>query len=428
MKSFGQFLNTDKGHFSETHPQIANFLDHLSSHTLRSDAWWNKHGLKHLRGRLSEDEGMPMPPAGAVPMKKVRPKAHPVDHIKAAGRAALPEGNPFHHMRQGFHAAFPDNEDPKITEKKALEAQKHFRQFMHERGGHTKKNNLSLTSENGKTRLSSGEGVKTIGLALTPHKSHGYEHDLCPKASSECRKNCLGFTAGGNARYPEDAFRGKLLRTQYIHEHPEHAARLLSKEIGANEKKAKKIGMKSGVRLNITSDLPWEHMMPKKFHEKHGDSQFYDYTKVHGRLNKDLPKNYSLALSHTGSNHPESNDKAVAQHLARGGVAAMVYHRGKDVPHPTHAKDMTSGKMYRITNGDDDDNVYDRHRANGIDPSEGVVSGLKLKGVRNEAAGKFANRVNKHGIIEFNHPEHHPDHWNHAEWKKKQANPFNIVK
>jgi hypothetical protein len=33
---------------------------------------------------------------------------------------------------------------------------------------------------------------------------------------------------------------------------------------------------------------------------------------------------------------------------------------------------------------------------------QGVVSGLKLKGVKNEDAGAFANKVDKDGIIRIN--------------------------
>ena len=472
MKSFGQFLVNEatdlnaQPHFAEMHPRLADFFGHLSSHTYKSDAWWKKHGDRYKKKygggvqpepqQFQEDEG-PAAGAGAAAVPAAKPKrvstAKPLDYIRTTGKGELEKkgGNPFAHMKAGFHAAFPDNEDPAITHQKAKAAQKHFRQFMHERGGHSPTNTASLTSQNGKTRLSTGEGVNTIGIAMAPHKTSGYEHDLCPKATAECRKNCLGLTAGGNRQYPVAALRAKILRTQYVHEHPENAARLLSHEISDNEnwaktaqayhvgdqkfhdKKeakahAKKTGgqitgmspapMKSGVRLNVTSDIPYEKLLPKQFFDRHKNSQFYDYTKVHGRMGKDLPSNYALALSHTGTGHPESNDREAIHHLNNGGVVAMVYHRGSKVPHPTHVEDVATGKRWRVANGDDDDNVYDRHKTAGIDKSEGVVSGLRLKGVTNNEAGKFANTVDPDGVIRINKSAAPTAH----------KNPLNVLK
>jgi hypothetical protein len=233
------------------------------------------------------------------------------------------------------------------------------------------------------------------------------------------------LTAGGNKQYPVASARAKLLRTQYVHEHPEHAARLMDHELTHHEKAAAKIGHHSGVRNNVTSDIQWHKMLPKKFYEKHHKSTFYDYTKVPGGLHdKDRPANHHLALSHTGANHPESNDKDVAHALHHGHVVAMVHQKPKKGEAPaTHVHDVASGRHYPIVNGDEDDNVFDRHHAAGVDKSHGVVSGLKLKGVKNEAAGKFANKVDhKHyegkpegagGVIHINHPKDHPDHWSH---------------
>ena len=375
MLTFKSFLteSTKVDSLMTQHPRLYDFFHHLSSPTVH-----------HEQEELEE--------------------AHEIEHIQQQGKENAPKGNLFNHLRQGFHAAFPENEDPKVTKQKAQESRKHFRQWMHERGGHAKNNNLNITSENGKTRLSTGENVQTTGIALAPHTSSGYKHNLCPKASSECKKNCLGFTAGGNKQYPETAFRSKLLRTHYMAEHPEHYARLVSHEIGENEKWSEKHGYKPGFRPNVTSDIPYEHLMPKKFFDRHHKTQFYDYTKVASRLkNKDLPHNYSLALSHTGANHEESNDHDVVHHLNNGGVVAMVHQKSK--VKPTHVEDVQSGKRWKIVNGDHDDNVYDRHRQHGIDKKEGVVSGLKLKGVKNEDAGHFANKVDDDGIIRINHPK-----------------------
>ena len=124
------------------------------------------------------------------------------------------------------------------------------------------------------------------------------------------------------------------------------------------------------------------------------------YTKIASRLKKKLPSNYSLALSHTGTEHAESNDKHVIDALENGHVVAMVHQRSKVTP--THVEDVKTEKRYPVVNGDNDDNVYDRHRMAGIPKSQGVVSGLKLKGVSNKQAGFFANKVDPDGIIRIN--------------------------
>ena len=107
----------------------------------------------------------------------------------------------------------------------------------------------------------------------------------------------------------------------------------------------------------------------------------------------------------------------------------MVYHRGKDVPHPTHVEDVSSGKRYPIANGDHDDNTFDRHQQLGIKHTNGrgegehsgVVSGLRLKGVTNDKAGHFANRVDPDGIIRINHPKPEGHH-------EEKPNPFHVLK
>lgn len=377
MLKFKQFINeSEDQHPIYKHPTLFNFLHHLSE------------------------------PSSVHEMEKID-EAFPIPVIKQSGVENQSEGNAYHKIKEGFHAAFPEDEDPKITKKKASEARKHFRQFMSERGGHAEKNNLSITGDNGKTRLSSGEGVSTIGISLTPHTSSGLnKFNTCPKASSECRAGCLGFTAGGNKQYPETAFRSKLLRTQYLAEHPEHFARLVSHELGEHEKWSEKNGYKPGFRPNVTSDLPYEHLMPKKFFDRHNKTQFYDYTKIASRLDKERPDNYHLSLSHTGTGHDESNDKEVIKALEKGHVVAMVHQKTKITP--THVEDAQTGKRYPIVPGDSDDNTFDRHKQAGLTQGKsghGVVSGLKLKGIKNEDAGHFANPVDKDGIIRINHPK-----------------------
>lgn len=477
MLTFKQFMN--QKHPLDNHPVLRDFLHHLSSSDIDypinediNEAEKEPSIRAQLKLRASDMrpqnkalKKMKWAYVGGKPPKEKKPPRK-IDDIMADGLANQPQAKLFTHLKEGFHAAFPDGESPQETLRKANESRKHFRNFLAQRGGHAEGNSGNFTGDNGKTRLSTGEGMQTIGLSLAPHKSSGYSQDLCPNSSSECRESCLGFTAGGNKQYPETSFRAKLLRTQYLAEHPEHAARLMSHEIGENEqwvndhhsvhdvngnvvgyrnKRTGKISseiplvskgkeerkkekdanernlaagvesgthtlrnIKSGFRGNMTSDLAWEKLMPKKFFDRHANTQFYDYTKNPNRVMhpERLPANYSLALSHTGTGHDESNDHHVVKALENGHVVAMVHQKlKKGQKAPTHVEDVQTGRRWKIVNGDEDDNVYDRHRTAGVDKSEGVVSGLHLKGVKNEDAGNFANPVDADGVIRINHPK-----------------------
>jgi len=308
-------------------------------------------------------------------------------------------GNVYPHIAEGFKRAFSSlkNESEPVRKAHLKASKKVWHEFAVSRGYKT---GSDILGENGKTKKSTGENVWTKGISLAPHSTGGLSSfDVCPRASKECRQNCLGTEVGGNKKYPDNSLSSKILRTHFLAKHPEHFARILDHEIGKHKESAKKDGMIPGIRLNVTSDIAYEKYAPELFH-RHADVQFYDYTKMHNRVlgqsKPDHPKNYHLALSHTGSNHEESNDHHVAKVLEAGHVVASVYQRGKDNPEPTHMKDVKTGKLYPVVNGDEDDNTFDRHATAGKtqgSSGHGVVSGLKLKGVNNEAAGHFANKV-----------------------------------
>ena len=439
----------------DAHPVLQNFLHHISSPMVHPNHMPGRTRNLYNNGEVVTEEA-PAPAQAPPPQKpskqailNKKPKALPlsvrdpgkldfqhkeIERMQNEGKAALEKrgGNPFEHKRKGFHAAFNVDpctgiegppEDPAIANQKLKGAKSAFTNFLVQRGKlqPSTASDANIFGENHKTLSSAGVGYKTIGVSLAPSHHSGYKHDMCPNASKECRDNCLGLKAGGNRQFPLNTLRAKILRTHFIHEHPEEAARLMHHEITRNEQAAHAIGYKSGIRLNVTSDVPYEHLMPRKFFTSHQDSpekpgtQFYDYTKMHGRLgHKDMPPNYALSLSHTGTGHGESNDKQAVKHLNNGGVLSMVYQRGKNIPHPTHVEDVQSGKRWKIARGDDDDNVFDRHAAAGVPQGEGVVSGLALKGVSNQQAGHFANKVDPDGIIRINHPQ--------------QQQPFNVLK
>jgi hypothetical protein len=398
-------------------PVLHDFMFHLSG---PSDPHGNKK--KILMEEVLDE-------ATLIDMSKgIRPMAHKNMNLpktsaiinKTEEERGGREENLHKKLAAGFKKANSEmgTEDRKTRRAKLSEAKKVFQQFAQARGFKSK-TAPKLLGGNMKTEKSSGEGVLTTGLNLAPHATAGlHGFDTCPKSSKDCRTNCLGTEAGGNRQYPDAALAAKTLRTHFVAHHPEHAARIMDAEIEAHKKSAKKKGMIPGVRLNVTSDISWEHHAPQMF-ERHKDVQFYDYTKMPNRVMRQYepkvegshfnkaghPANYHLTLSHTGTGHAESNDADVIKVLEKGGVVASVFQRGKKNKKPTAYEDVKTGKRYPVANGDDDDNTFDRHTTLGRtegSSGHGVVSGLQLKGVKNEDAGVFANKVDDDGIVRIN--------------------------
>ena len=422
MKSFKSFLNEGTSESAPWLPEnLHNFLFHLSGPM--SHHQHDNFGVMHEATLLDMRSGGHAPKLGGAsnnPAHAASPETssetspahedlHPglvkTNSMIRQAHEDMPKENLHKRIGQGFKNAFASmkTEDPKTSKQKVKESKAVFDSFAKSRG---LKKGPSLLGGNMKTEKSSGEGVLTTGLSLAPHGTAGlHGFDVCPRASSECRSSCLGTTAGGNRQYPDAALSAKVLRTHFIAAHPEHAARILDHEIGNHVKNAEKKGYKAGVRLNVTSDIAWEHHAPDLMN-RHPTAQFYDYTKMHNRVgHPNLPSNYHLTLSHTGTGHAESNDKHVVAALEKGHVVASVFKRGKDQPHPTHIEDVKTGKRYPIANGDNDDNTFDRHATLGKTEGKhghGVVSGLQLKGIKNEDAGHFANQVDHDGIVRIN--------------------------
>lgn len=139
----------------------------------------------------------------------------------------------------------------------------------------------------------------------------------------------------------------------------------LCADLGRASKRASRKGMTPAVRLNLTSDIAWEHIRfpisNMSLIEMFPAIQFYDYTKSVKRmmrfLNGEMPDNYHLTFSRS-----ESNDHEVAKILGAGGNAAVVF--GSKLPARWRGK--------RVVDGDQSDLRF-------LDPAN-VVVGLIAKG------------------------------------------------
>lgn len=296
---------------------------------------------------------------------------------------------------------------------------------------HKKGNKTEFVGGNYKTKLSSSQGVLTVGLSLPPFTTAYNKFNVCTTATPECKSSCLGLYAGGAKSYPDTAFLGKLLRLQFMVEYPKETALVIHKELQNHYKNSSQKGFLAGFRANITSDIDFIRLFPKEFFEANSGVQFYDYTKDASRLEDKridpltgevvtTPKNYYLSLSHTGTNHSYSNDADAVKALNADKVVTMVVYPGKGLTRQTPQVfgviDDATDTVYQVTYGDNDDNIFDRHAQAKINPqdhsaldkdkykfsSKGVVSIVKLKGTTKEKAGNFANLISPDGYVHIN--------------------------
>jgi|SRR6185295_2630519 len=227
-----------------------------------------------------------------------------------------------------------------------------------------------LTVGNPKIEKSVAFGYLTAVLHLAPAKLSGYE--VCAKRTEGCTNACLnvagrgGIALGGLLTY-EVLMAGertnaiqlaRVRKTKLYFENRDAFMRLLVKEIRRFELFAASLGLKPAIRLNGTSDIPFERVKTPMGNANvmvaFPDIQFYDYTKRANR--KDLPRNYSLTFSLA-----DGNDSDAIAALWNGMNVAAVFHKV-----PSRYLDVD------VINGDEHDLRF-------LDP-RGVIAGLKAKG------------------------------------------------
>lgn len=194
-----------------------------------------------------------------------------------------------------------------------------------------------------------------LRLNLAPYKISGF--NTCSSASQGCADACL-HTAGNPVFMPQKTL-GRINRTRFYFRDRAKFLTKLIKEITNHELYCYKNDFIPVVRLNTTSDIPWEI---HKIFDLFPRVQFYDYTKIKKRAIKFaqglMPKNYHLTFSMNEANHSDCDEV-----LSQGGNIAVVF---RDKLPDTY-------KGYKVVNGDEHDLRF-------TDPKN-VVVGLKAKGL-----------------------------------------------
>ena len=199
-----------------------------------------------------------------------------------------------------------------------------------------------LTQGDAKTSKGEAAGYLTGILYLAPFNLSG--RNVCPHASEGCAAACL-FSAGmGAFANVQDA---RIAKTKAFFRDPKAFVETLAQDIEALKRKAARLGLSPCVRLNGTSDLPWENLggqLGVCLMRRFPDVAFYDYTKnparVRAWLEGRMPANYSLTFSRS-----ECNGETALELAKAGANVAVVFatKKGKDLPSEWAGRPVVDG-------------------------------------------------------------------------------------
>jgi len=222
---------------------------------------------------------------------------------------------------------------------------------------------LLQVNTNWKTIKSMKYGFLTGILYLAPYKLSG--KNVCPAASLGCRLSCLNTAGRGQMGVVQKA---RLRKTKMFFRDRNKFLFQLKTEIEILSRRAANKNMKLAIRLNGTSDLPFERYLidGKNLMDHFPKVKFYDYTKLENRINNQLPGNYHLTFSRS-----ETNEAVIDQVIEKAPVSVVFKHK---LPR------LYNG--YKVINGD----LHDMRFKN----QSGVIIGLIAKGKARKDTTGFA--------------------------------------
>lgn len=248
---------------------------------------------------------------------------------------------------------------------------------------------ILLSTKNSKTIKGAKLGYKTYIMYLAPYNQNSKGINVCSHASIGCAEACL-FRSGFGGMY-KGVEAGRVKKTEYFLSNRNEFMFQLRKEIET----AIRLNVDKAIpvfRLNGTSDLPFEKYKVfegKNIFELFPNVQFYDYTKNHLRMTKELPSNYHLTFSRS-----ETNEVKALELLNAGFNVAMVFDKLPE-----------TYKGFKVVNGDlddlrflDDKNVivglnYKKMTGKGADNTLAFTSGFAIQTLPTKVAKVVKKRV-----------------------------------
>lgn len=244
-----------------------------------------------------------------------------------------------------------------------------------------------LTIDNPKTNKGTKDGYLTAVLHLAPHKLSGT--NVCPHATDGCATACLNTAGRGGmpGAIGDNVQRARVARTKLFHADRDFFLSQLVREIAKFEKRCAKLNMKCAVRLNGTSDIPWEKFLIDRqtIFDVFPDVQFYDYTKWPLRLRRDALNITNYRLCFSLSEHKDSELRAV-EYLERGCNVAVVMDLRTVMGYRREADPMPAQFLgHPVVDGDESDLRF-------LDPP-GHIVGLRAKGKAVKDTSGFVRHV-----------------------------------
>ena len=209
------------------------------------------------------------------------------------------------------------------------------------------------------------------GIHYMAPASSGGAGNLCVNASPGCIALCLGMFSGqasmvADLEHGDNSVRSaRRAKAKAFMANREGYLQALERRIRAMCKQADKLGLAPVVRLNGSTDIPFERMRygsPRlSLLERFPDVQFVDYTKILSRMGR-APANLSLTFSRS-----ETNEADCLAALRAGHNVAVVF--AGELP--------ATWNGFRVVDGD-------KHDLRQLDPRN-VVIGLSPKGAKAKA-------------------------------------------
>lgn len=187
-------------------------------------------------------------------------------------------------------------------------------------------------------------GYLTGILYLASSDTSGFAN-TCPYASEGCKLACL-FTAGRGIM--SNVMNARIEKTRRFKYDTRNFMLELSDTIRRIETRAHKENLLPAIRLNGTSDIPWENVKldGRSLMEIYPAVQFYDYTKNPVRmrqfLNGEMRPNYHLTFSRS-----ETNDKQAVEFLRDGANVSVLFMvpKGSPLPKEWHGFNVIDGDI-----------------------------------------------------------------------------------
>lgn len=229
---------------------------------------------------------------------------------------------------------------------------------------------LIASGSNAKTVKGDGTEYETAIMYLAPFTLAGAGNVCSMAAIAACWQGCLNSAGRGAFNNVQKA---RIRKTrQYMAERAAFMA-LLVTDLEKFVRYCRKRDVQPCVRLNGTSDIIWERNHPVMRGNTRHESvmaafpevTFYDYSKIYKRVDRPLPRNYSITLSYSGANEEYA---AEIRKRVQAGVANMaVVYRNRALVDKWLAADS------KVLDGDLTDMRF-------LDPQGGYVVALYAKG------------------------------------------------